>query len=190
MTVQSVFLRFTQLYDPLYKVEPLSEHYVNDYEFDKPSITASESANFFDKFSIGVLRSFSSFHTDDTNYVKNQNYSHVFTIGGPPSRANMTLKKWEEHIFDKLVAVDHIGDSLHYILTQASLPELSSPLYREIVDYIYSSIQFYYRINTHYADPSSSNFDYEANTNDGLCSAPTTTTHLVVSIKHINQKQG
>ena len=102
----------------------------------------------------------------------------------------MTLKEWEEHIFDKPVAIDHIGDPLHYILTPVSLAELSSPLYHKVVDYIYSSIQRYYHINTHYADPSSSNFDYEANINDGLCSAPTTTTHLVVSIKHINQKQG
>ena len=158
------------------QIDAISSDYVEDYEFDTSSIRASASANFFHKFSFGVSTTFSNSQTDDTKYVKNQKHSQVMTIGGPPFRSNMTLEEWEENIFDNLVAIDRTGDPLHYILTPASLPELPSPLYREVVDYIYSSIQRYYRINTHYGctDASSSNFDYEANINDGSCSAPTT----------------
>ena len=158
------------------QIDAISSGYVNNYDFDKTSITASASANFFGKFSIGVSTHFSNSFSDDNIYVKNRNYSRVMTIGGPPFRPNMTLEEWEENILDNLVAIDRDGDPLHYIITPTSLPELPSPTYREVVDYIYSSIQRYYRINTHYGctDPSSSNFDYEANLNDGSCSAPTT----------------
>ena len=113
------------------QVDAISSGYVNDYEFDVTSITASASANFFSKFSIRVLKSFSNSHTDDTKYVKNRNHSQVMTIGGPPFRPNMTLEKWQENNFDNLVAIDLTGEPLHFTSTPASVPKLQSPTYKE-----------------------------------------------------------
>ena len=156
------------------QIDSISSNYVSEFESSLSSITASASANFFGKFSFSVSSSFSNGQTDDTGYVKSRNHSHVLTMGGPPFRPNMSLQEWEEGILDNLVAIDRSGDPLHYFITPDTLPELPAPTLRELIDSIYYSIQRYYGVNTHYGctDPGKPNFDYQANLDDGTCTAP------------------
>lgn len=158
------------------QIDSVSSTYVADNEEDHTSITASASVNFMDKFSLGFSSGYSNGNIDQTKYITSRSHSLVQSVGGPPLRPNMTLEQWENGVPDALVAIDRSGDPLHYVITAESLPELPSPTLRELIDYVYKSIVMYYRVNTHYGctSPSSPNFDYDANLNDGSCAAPRT----------------
>ena len=158
------------------QIDSISSQYVADQASDRTSITANASANFMGKFSFGISSGFSNGQITDDSYLTNRYHSQIMTIGGPSITENMTLNQWEAGVLNSLVAIDREGDPLHFIITSTTLPELPSPTLRELVDYVYTGGKMYYMANTHHGctDPSSPNFDYEANLNDNSCTAPHT----------------
>lgn len=159
------------------QVDSITKTYVESHYSDMTSVTAAASGTFFKGlFSIGVSTSFSHSNADTTAYSSALTHSQIFSFGGPTLRPNMTLEEWSESLPDNLVAIDRSGEPLHYVITPESLPELPSPTLRELVDYVYAGVHRYYSINTHYGctDPSSPNFQYVANINDGSCEEPLT----------------
>lgn len=160
----------------LAQIDSISDNYVANAVSTSTNIGASASANFLGKFSLSASFSFGTGTVDSNFYVGNRSHSRVLTYGGPPFKPNMTLEEWEQGVPDALVAIDRMGDPLHYLVTSNSLPELPEPTLWEVVDYVYRSVVRYYQLNTHYGctDRNSPNFEYMANINDGSCKAPHT----------------
>ena len=158
------------------QIDSISSQFVADKDSDQTSVTASASANFMKKFSFGTSGGFSNGQTDDSDYVKNRYHSLVSSIGGPPIHLNMSLEEWEKGVLNSLVAIDRAGDPLYYVITSTTIPELPSPTLRELVDFVYAGVKMYYKVNTHHGctNPESPNFNFEANLNDGSCTAPNT----------------
>ena len=150
--------------------------YVADSSTDTTSITASASADFFGKVSLGA--SFSNSHSvaDTTKFLTNRTFSEVVTIGGPPFQSNFTLTDWERGVPDALVAIDRSGDPLHFTVTPTSLPELPETTVRQISNIVYRAINRYYKVNTRLGctDRNSKNFHFQANLDDGSCEPPNT----------------
>ena len=137
------------------------------------SMTASASANFFDKFSFSVGSDFSIGSVNKEQYLRNRHSSQILSIGGPPFQPNMTIKQWQEGVPNGLVAIDRQGDPLYYVITSQTLPELPGPTLRQLMDIVYSGVVRYYQVNTHYGctDEKSPNFNYLANIDDNSCKA-------------------
>ena len=160
----------------LAQIDSISDNYVAQAESTSTDIGASASANFLGKFSLSASFNFGRGTVDSDFYAGNRSHSRVLTHGGPPFKPNMTLEEWEKGVPDALVAIDRMGDPLHYLITTDSLPELPEPTLWELVDYVYGSVVRYYQLNTHYGctDRNSPNFRYIANIDDGSCKAPHT----------------
>ena len=154
----------------------ISSSYIANLNSDSTSISASASADFFGKVSIGAGFSHSSSTTDQTNFINNRKYSEVVTIGGPPFKPNMTLNEWEEGVPNALVAIDRSGDPLHYVINPTTLGELPEPTVRQLADLVQKTINKYYRVNTRRGctNPGAENFDFQANVEDNTCEPPQT----------------
>ena len=158
----------------LAQIDSISDNYVASARSTSTNVGASASANFLGKFSISAGFDFGTGTIDRNYYAGNRSHSQVITYGGPPFKPNMTLEEWQDGVPDALVAIDRMGDPLHYLITTNSLPELPEPTLWELVDYVYTGIVRYYQVNTHYGctDPDSPNFEFMANINDGSCKSP------------------
>ena len=99
------------------QVDHLLSVVVTDSEFTKVAVTASASANFLGKFSIGAGFKSSVSEKDAQKFVDNRTSSEVYSWGGPPFGPNMTIKDWEDGMPDSLVAIDRSGDPLYYAIT-------------------------------------------------------------------------
>lgn len=159
------------------QVDSVSSEYVANQASDSSSISASASASFFNKlfsFSAGFGVKTSSSQT--TAYEEQRYHSQVTTIGGPPYKTDMTVNDWEEGVPNALVAIDRVGDPIHFLISPETLPELPEPIVYEVLDAVYSAVTRYYRVNTHHGctNLNSPNFRYEANVDDGTCEAPFT----------------
>ena len=158
----------------LAQIDSISDNYVANAQSSSTSIGASASANFLQKFSLSAGFSFGTGTVDTDYYAGNRSHSRVLTYGGPPFKPNMTLEEWEDGVPNALVAIDRMGDPLHYLVTTDALPELPEPTLWELVDYVYNGIVRYYQVNTHYGctDRNSPNFEYMANIDNGGCKSP------------------
>ena len=156
------------------QVDSISSKYVSDKQGSSFNITASAAASFKGKFGIEASFGFQRGKNELNEYMESTYSSELISIGGPLVHPNMTLDEWEAGVLDSAVAVDRSGDPIHYIITPATLPELPAPTLRELVEFVYAGIEMYYSVNTHLGctDPSSPNFDYEANLDDNSCSSP------------------
>ena len=152
----------------------LKDTYITDYNRDSSSVSASTSANFFGKvgFSFGV--SHSSSEETQKSYNSNTTYSHVLTHGGPPFQSKFSVNDWEQGIDNALVAIDREGDPIHYAITPQNVPEVPTSTVLKVAELVKHAVESYYRHNTHKGctDPSSVNFDYQANIEDKSCKAP------------------
>ena len=139
-------------------------------------ITAAASASFFGLLSVSTSFQHNSSNTDTKGFFSNQTYSEVITAGGPPFSPGMTLAEWERGVPDHLVAIDRSGDPLHFVINPTTLPSLPEGMVQSISEYVYKAIERYYMVNTHHGctDPSSKNFNFQANLNDHTCSPPDT----------------
>ena len=139
-------------------------------------ITASASANFFGKVSLGTTFQHSSSQTSTTDFINNRTYSEVVTIGGPPFTPNMTLTEWEQGIANALVAIDRSGDPLHYVINPTTLPTLPDTTVRSVANFIHKAINRYYKVNTRHGctNPEAENFNFHANLDDQTCTPPNT----------------
>ena len=154
----------------------ISNSYINSLNGDSSSISASASADFFGKVSIGGGFGHSTSEQEQTTFISNRKYSEVVTIGGPPFKPNMTLTDWELGVPNALVAIDRSGDPLHFVINPTTLAELPEPTVRQLADLIQKTINKYYRINTRKGctNPGAENFDFQANVDDSTCEPPLT----------------
>ena len=152
----------------------LKDTYITDDARDSSSVSASANANFFGKvgFEVGIKHEFSE--ETQKSYNSNMTYSHVLTHGGPPFQSNFSVNDWEQGIDNALVAIDREGDPIHYAITPQNVPEVTPSTVLEVAEVVKHAVESYYRHNTHKGctDPSSLNFDYQANIDDKSCKAP------------------
>ena len=158
------------------QIDSISSKYIADKKGDTFNITAAAAASFLSKFSFDVAGGAQHGSTHLNEYLSNRYYSQLISIGGPIVHPNLTLDEWEAGVLNTLVPIDRMGDPLHFVITPVSLPELPSPTLRQLIEYVYAGVHIYYSANTHHGctDPSSPNFNFEANLNDGSCSSPRT----------------
>ena len=135
-------------------------------------LKASASANFFGEISLGASFQYDSSHNNTSEFIKNRTYSQVVTVGGPPFTPNMTLNEWVNGMSNALVAIDRSGDPLHFVINPTTLPRLPETIVRMLANNVQRAINRYYKVNTHAGctDPSASNFNFQANLDNGVCS--------------------
>ena len=157
----------------LSQVDHVKSTFLGSSESQKVAVTASASANFLNKLSIGGGFSFSVTQNDTQEFVDNRTYSRVYSWGGPPFNINMTVAEWEEGIPNAMVAIDRTGDPLYFAITPTTLPEIPEGTVYQLADLIAQAISRYYRINTRRGctDRSSTSFDFQANANDHSCNS-------------------
>ena len=154
----------------------ISDSYIASLNGDTTTASASASADFFGKVSIGGGFSHSTTEQDQSNFITHRKFSEVVTVGGPPFKPNMTLTEWEQGVPDALVAIDRSGDPLHYVINPTTLAELPEPTVRQLAHLIEKVINKYYRVNTRKGctNPGAVNFDFQANLDDNTCKPPLT----------------
>ncbi|KAK3104472.1 hypothetical protein FSP39_002724 [Pinctada imbricata] len=107
-----------------------------------------------------------------TAYQAAKTKSTIRTYGGPKFRPmNFSINDWIDGIEDDLVALDRSGDSLHFMITQESIPELPLDVVSETANYVRSAISSYYKHNAYKGctDRDAPNFNFRANVDDGSC---------------------
>ena len=156
----------------LSQVDHVRSSLLDDSQSRRVGVTASASANFMGKLSVGVGFNFSYSDSNTEGFVNNRTYSKVYGWGGPPYNTNMTAVEWENGIPNALVAVDRSGDPLYYAITPTSLPELPESTVYLVADFVSDAISRYHRINTRWGctDVNSPSFDFQANIDDHSCS--------------------
>ncbi|KAG2464053.1 MPEG1 protein, partial [Polypterus senegalus] len=137
---------------------------------DITSIKASAAFNFFTKVNFGLEAEFSKV-TEDKRYAGNVTHSLVQVYGSIPFYPGITLKTWQEGIFNNLVVIDRSGLPLHSILNKESFPYVSDPTIEKVSQSVEKAIMMYYTVNQHPGclKSNSPNFNFQANVNDGSC---------------------
>ena len=140
------------------------------------NLTASASANFFGKISLGSSFSHGSSDSASKSFLNSRTHSQVVTVGGPPFSPNLTLQEWENGVANALVSIDRSGDPLHFVINPSTLPFLPENTIRAVHNYVNSAINRYYKVNTHRGctDPAAKNFNFHANLDDSTCQPPLT----------------
>ena len=147
--------------------------YVNNYQKTTLSVKASASASFFGKVSIGSGFDVTTSTSHDNGYASNKTNSILQTIGGPPYRPQMTIDEWSNEIPNALVTIDRAGEPLYFVINSNTVPELRHETRAAVADTVYKAIKRYFKVNTHTGctNPTSKNFDFQANIDDGECEA-------------------
>ena len=155
----------------LSQVDHIKSSYFNSSQDTKQTVKASASANFFGKISFSSSFSHSSEQTENKGFINNRTSSEVYSWGGPPFQPNFTVTEWESGVPAALVAIDRSGDPLQYVVTPTSLPEMPVPTVLKVANALSKAVGRYYKVNTRHGctNPSSSNFDFQANVNDNSC---------------------
>ena len=158
------------------QVDFIRSSQVEDKSRYESQVTASASANFFNKVSLSSTFKHSTSDYSDDYFIGNRTYSKVITIGGPPFTPNLTLAEWEQGVADNLVSIDRSGDPLHFVINPTTLPTLPETTVRTVAKLLKSAINRYYKANTRpgCTDPGAENFNFQANLNDKTCKPPTT----------------
>lgn len=158
------------------RVDNIKTTFRSDYKEDDSKIKAAASASFFKVF--GMSGSYTKTLTQKfiDQYVGNVTNSYTETWGGPPFRANFSINNWEDQLINNLVAVDRAGDPLHFVITSAVLPELPEPTLWDLASTVEGAIKQYYNYNRYLGclDPNAQNFNFQANEDDGTCTAQQT----------------
>nr|XP_060627534.1 macrophage-expressed gene 1 protein-like [Anolis sagrei ordinatus] len=160
----------------LIQEDQVKRSFVLDKESEKAGITASASATFFSKVNVGI--NFSMQASDDLTkgYLENTVDSKLESWGSVPFYPGITLQKWQEGIPNGLVAIGKSGLPLPFFITAEALPELPEPTVTRVAALVENAIRLYYAVNTHpgCVKPDSSNFNFQANVDDGSCQASNT----------------
>ncbi len=158
------------------QVDHIKTTFRSDYKEDDSKIKAAASASFFGKYGIKGSYTTSTSTKFLDQYLGNTTNSYTETWGGPPFRANFSVNNWEDQLINNLVAIDRAGDPLHFVITSAVLPELPEPTLWDLARSVENAIKQYYDHNRYLGclDPSSQNFNFQANEDDGTCTAKMT----------------
>uniref|UniRef100_A0A8C6VAB9 MACPF domain-containing protein n=1 Tax=Naja naja TaxID=35670 RepID=A0A8C6VAB9_NAJNA len=160
----------------LIQEDQVKKKFLLDNDAQKASITASASVTFFHKVNVGIGTSMESLSNITKEYVANTISSKLESWGSVPFYPGITLQKWQEGIPNGLVAIGRSGLPLPFFITPDALPELPEPTVRRVATTVENAIRLYYAINTHpgCVEPSSNNFNFQANVDDGSCQNPST----------------
>ena len=135
-------------------------------------ISASVSATFIATFSVSTNIGWSKSNTNQESNSDTTHHVRTSTHGGPPFRMdNFSYTDWQNGLMNNLVAIDRRGQPLSFAMTTANLPELPDMLLTKTSDYIYKSIERYYKTNTikGCTKMDSKNFNFHANLEDNSC---------------------
>lgn len=160
----------------LIQEDQVKKKFLLDNEAMKASITASASVTFFHKVNVGIGTSVEGLSNMTKDYLVNTVNSKLESWGSVPFYPGITLQKWQEGIPNSLVAIDKSGLPLPFFITPDALPELPEPTVYRVATTVENAIRLYYAINTHpgCVEPSSKNFNFQANVDDGSCQNPST----------------
>ncbi|XP_054828236.1 macrophage-expressed gene 1 protein-like [Eublepharis macularius] len=160
----------------LIQEDQVKRSFVMDKETEKGGITASASATFFSKINVGIGGSIQIQDELTKSYVENTVDSKIESLGSVPFYPGITLQKWQEGIPNQLVAIGKAGFPLPFFITPEALPELPGPTVKQVATTVENAIRLYYAVNTHpgCVKPDSSNFNFQANVDDGSCQNPNT----------------
>ncbi|NWV70399.1 MPEG1 protein, partial [Malurus elegans] len=157
----------------LVQEDQIKATFLKDSWATRSAITAAAGATFHSIVSLGMKESVESHAGSDftKRYLENRTNSRVESIGGTPFYPGITLKAWQERIQNQLVALDRAGLPLHFFIKPGTVPELPAPTVRRVARRVELAIHRYYTFNTApgCTDPSSPNFNFHANTDDGSC---------------------
>ncbi|XP_006263622.1 macrophage-expressed gene 1 protein [Alligator mississippiensis] len=160
----------------LIQEDQVKQTFVLDKVAQKSAVTASASVTFFSKVNVGIGASAQVQNELTKDYMENTVDSRVSSHGSVPFYPGITLQKWQEGIPNHLVAIGRRGLPLPFFLMPEALPELPVPTARRVAATVECAIRLYYAINTHpgCVNTDSSNFDFQANVDDGSCHAAST----------------
>uniref|UniRef100_A0A3B4A954 Macrophage-expressed gene 1 protein n=1 Tax=Periophthalmus magnuspinnatus TaxID=409849 RepID=A0A3B4A954_9GOBI len=156
----------------------LDSKYVLDNAQQQSNIKIEASVHFFNiikfkssKFDGGVQ------NTDESSsretYESNIKHYNIESHGGVPFYPGLTLQKWQNSIKNNLVAIDRSGVPLHHIINHNTLPDIPPSTVEKVSLSLEKAIERYYVVNTHpgCVDVNSQNFNFQANVDDGSCTA-------------------
>ena len=158
----------------LYQTSFVSQEFIKESEDKKQSldIGASVGATFVATFSISTNIGWSTNSGNIDINSDTRNHVRTSTHGGPPFKMeNFSYTDWQNGLMNNLVAIDRRGQPLSFAMTTANLPELPDMLLTKTSDYVYQSIERYYKTNTikGCTDMNSKNFNFHANLEDSSC---------------------
>lgn len=160
----------------LIQEDQVKRTFVMDKETEKGGVTAAASATFYNMVNVGIGGSVQVLNEMTKSYLENTVDSKIEGWGSVPFYPGITLQKWQEGIPNHLVAIGKAGLPLPFFITPEALPELPAPTVRQVATLLKNAIRLYYAINTHpgCVKPDSSNFNFQANVDDGSCQKPNT----------------
>ncbi|XP_067841881.1 macrophage-expressed gene 1 protein-like [Heptranchias perlo] len=145
--------------------------FVSDSWSRKSSITTSAGVTFFHTVNVGLGSRTETMDEFTRLYIGNRSHSRIENNGGLPFYPGITLQKWQQEIFNQLVAIDRSGQPLSFFVSPETVPELPEPTVKKVSQTIERAINLYYTVNTHPGclDLQSPNFNFKANIDDGSC---------------------
>ncbi|KAL9850604.1 LOW QUALITY PROTEIN: macrophage-expressed gene 1 protein [Geothlypis trichas] len=155
----------------LVQEDQIKATFLKDSWATRSTVTASAGVAFHSIVNVGTKESLDVSSGFTKQYLENRTNSRVESIGGAPFYPGITLKTWQDRIQNQLVALDRSGLPLYYFIKPSTLPELPVPTVRRLARRVELAIRRYYTFNTApgCTDPSSPNFNFHANTDDGSC---------------------
>lgn len=150
------------------------------YTYGRKVTSSSTGLNLFKVIKFDMDTKVTHETTQSSAYMSNLVHSQTVIHGGQSFYPGMTLKTWQESTPNNLVAIDRSGLPLHYILNSATLPDLPEITIQKVVEYVRQAIERYYEVNKRpgCVDPSSQNFNFQANIDDGSCLGTATNLHF------------
>ncbi|XP_038621245.1 macrophage-expressed gene 1 protein-like [Tachyglossus aculeatus] len=160
----------------LLQEDQVKRSFVRDQVDQRAEVTASASATFFSRVDVGEGASVSHGDQLTQEYTKNTVDSRIQSHGSVPFYPGITLRKWQEGIPNRLVAIGKSGLPLPFFIQPEALPELPAPTVRRVAAAVQDAIWLYYSVNTHpgCVRPAAPNFNFQANVDDGSCREPAT----------------
>ena len=149
----------------------IDSSYIAQSSSNKKTITASASASFFEIVSMGADFTRESSSSDQNGFINSRTYSKIVALGSPPFKVNSTIDEWEAGVPNALVAVDRSGDQLHFVINPNTVPELDEATIQTVSDIVFEATNRYFQVNTipGCTNPNASNFNFQANIDDGSC---------------------